>query len=277
MSNLYRLRAISWRHRLSPHSSLRPLIPLSRSQSRLFRQLTSYNFSFQPPKTPLKSPSHKRYSTTASATPLNTSSQHSSNHEPPPPKDPLFRHPLRLLLSYLKLLALLHLIWNHVLSLAPAQGPSMLATYPITGTWHLTSRLHVFGRNLQVGDIVTFHIPDRPASIGVKRVIGLPGDYVLIGTPGEFWHSGADPRADDALMLQVPEGHAYLVGDNLPASNDSRIFGPVPLGLIRSKVIASMEPSFERGPFAGFQWVRNPMQRDVPPTKEEVLHARSGR
>ncbi|KAK0742274.1 peptidase S24/S26A/S26B/S26C, partial [Apiosordaria backusii] len=185
--------------------------------------------------------------------------------------------PLRLLLTSLKLLALFHLLWEYLLSLAPAQGPSMLATYPVTGTWLLTSRLHRLGRSLSVGDTVTFTIPERPNSIGIKRVIGLPGDYVLIGTPGEFWHSGADPAADDALMLQVPEGHAYLVGDNLSVSRDSRLFGPVPLALIRGKVIASMHPSFTRGPFAEFQWVQNPMRRDEPPSKEEVLNARLGR
>ncbi|KAK4669684.1 uncharacterized protein QC763_205125 [Podospora pseudopauciseta] len=267
MSSLYRLRAITRPHNLSPR---RPLTRLSLTQPHPFRPSPT-----SPAQTNL-SPPQKSYST-ATTSPENTQPQHQhrqqnnhhdqnqqSQNEPTPPFPPL--HPLRLLLSYLKLLALAHLIWNNLLSLAPAQGPSMLATYPITGTWHLTSRLSRLGRNLSVGDIVTFTLPDRPSAIGVKRVIGLPGDYVLIGTPG--------PAADDALMLQVPEGHVYLVGDNLPASNDSRIFGPVPLGLIRGKVIASMEPSFTRGPFANFEWVRNPMKKTEPPTREEVLAAR---
>ncbi|KAK4203650.1 putative mitochondrial inner membrane protease subunit 1 [Triangularia verruculosa] len=284
MSSLPRLRAVCWRPRLSSHSSLRSLTRLSLTQP--------YSSTISPPhssrpqslNTIFLLPRYT-YSTTATITQVeqkqqqdnkNNNNNNNSQNEPPP-REPLFRHPIRLLLSYLKLLALLHLFWNHILSLAPAEGPSMLATYPITGTWVLTSRFHRHGRDLHVGDLVTYHIPDRPSSIGVKRVLGLPGDYVLIGTPGEFWHTGADPRADDSLMLQVPEGHVYLVGDNLPASNDSRIFGPVPLGLIRSKVIASMEPSFQRGPFANFQWVKNPMTRDEPPTREEVLAARAGR
>ncbi|KAK0666844.1 putative mitochondrial inner membrane protease subunit 1 [Cercophora samala] len=286
MSSLYRLGAITWRHNLSPHSSLRPLarLSLSLTQPRPFTPSNTSSIRTTPPSL------HKSYSTTTTIpdstpnqpqpnqqNPHHDQTQDSSQEKPPPPPPPPLPplRPLRLLFSYLKLLALLHLIWNNLLSLAPAQGPSMLATYPIEGTWHLTSRLSRLGRHLAVGDIVTFTLPDRPSAIGVKRVIGLPGDYVLIGTPGEFWACGADPKADDALMLQVPEGHVYLVGDNLPASNDSRIFGPVPMGLIRGKVIASMEPSFTRGPFANFEWVVNPMKRAEPPTREQVLAARS--
>ena len=37
-------------------------------------------------------------------------------------------------------------------------------------------------------------------------------------------------------MLQVPRGHVWLEGDNLDNSSDSRTYGPVPYGLIRSRV-----------------------------------------
>lgn len=39
-------------------------------------------------------------------------------------------------------------------------------------------------------------------------------------------------------MAQVPPGHVWLIGDNLPASRDSRLYGPVPMALIDGKVIA---------------------------------------
>lgn len=41
---------------------------------------------------------------------------------------------------------------------------------------------------------------------------------------------------------QVPEGHVFLAGDNLPWSRDSRQWGPVPLGLVTGKVIARVWP-----------------------------------
>ena len=39
--------------------------------------------------------------------------------------------------------------------------------------------------------------------------------------------------------MQVPEGHCWVNGDNLDASRDSRIFGPLPLALVRGKVLAA--------------------------------------
>lgn len=35
----------------------------------------------------------------------------------------------------------------------------------------------------------------------------------------------------------MPEGHCWVVGDNLPSSLDSRDHGPIPLALIRGKAV----------------------------------------
>lgn len=59
--------------------------------------------------------------------------------------------------------------------------------------------------------------------------------------------------------LQVPEGHCWLLGDNLEESRDSRTYGPVPLALIRGKVIARILPLTE------MKWIENNLR---PP--EEV-------
>jgi inner membrane protease subunit 1 len=36
--------------------------------------------------------------------------------------------------------------------------------------------------------------------------------------------------------LQVPTGHVWIQGDNLLHSLDSRVYGPVPLALVRGQV-----------------------------------------
>ena len=56
------------------------------------------------------------------------------------------------------------------------------------------------------------------------------------------------------MQDQVPEGHCWLVGDNLTASRDSRYFGPVPLGLVKGKVISRVLPWADR------KWIENPLQ-----------------
>ena len=57
------------------------------------------------------------------------------------------------------------------------------------------------------------------------------------------------------MGMQVPEGHCWLLGDNLSASRDSRTYGPLPLALIKGKVTAKIWPLSEIGR------MRNTLQR----------------
>lgn len=52
----------------------------------------------------------------------------------------------------------------------------------------------------------------------------------------------------------MPEGHCWVIGDNLPLSRDSRQFGPMPMALIKGKVIAKVLPWSER------KWIENGLQ-----------------
>lgn len=48
-----------------------------------------------------------------------------------------------------------------------------------------------------------------------------------------------------AQYITVPVGHVWLAGDNMANSTDSRHYGPVPLGLVRGKVIARVWPDWQ--------------------------------
>ncbi len=65
---------------------------------------------------------------------------------------------------------------------------------------------------------------------------------------------------------QVPKGHCYIVGDNLPWSRDSRDFGPIPLGLIKGKVIAKGSLA-GLNPLSWFTKVENGLQKPTNITK----------
>lgn len=76
-----------------------------------------------------------------------------------------------------------HLVATHGFEVSPANGPSMLPTFSTYGDWIATDKRYRLGRGVRVGDMVLYQTPfDR--YMGVKRVIGLPGDYVSVGTPG---------------------------------------------------------------------------------------------
>ncbi|GAO15417.1 uncharacterized protein UV8b_07011 [Ustilaginoidea virens] len=146
-------------------------------------------------------------------------------------------HPVRLTVATLKFAFLSHLGLTHLFQVTPAQGASMLPTFMVDGDWIAADMRHRLGRGIAVGDVVLYKIPLFPDQNGVKRVLGMPGDYVSLGTPGE---------TGEEQMIQVPEGHCWIVGDNLSCSRDSRLFGPLPLALVQGKVVAKILPWRER-------------------------------
>jgi inner membrane protease subunit 1 len=133
--------------------------------------------------------------------------------------------------------------------------------------WILYSSLHRRGRNIQVGDVITYRNPIFPNENGCKRVIGMPGDFVSVMTPGR---SENDVEAVDTEgkwasvreeVIRVPEGHCWVQGDNLEWSRDSRLFGPLPLALVKAKVLAVVLP------FGEAKWVGSKVDV-VDPTGE---------
>lgn len=87
----------------------------------------------------------------------------------------------------------------------------------------------------QRGDIVVIRPPQRSSVPLIKRVIGLPGDWVEI-QGGAVYVNGElldEPYLDQQTLgmmpaTLVPEESVFVLGDNRRASNDSRSFGVVP-------------------------------------------------
>lgn len=85
------------------------------------------------------------------------------------------------------------------------------------------------------GSICTFVHPTDPSRVLVKRVIGLPGEEIAIER-GVVYIDGK--RLDEPYVVfndtrslsprRIPLNAVFVMGDNRPASNDSRAFGPVP-------------------------------------------------
>ncbi|MEK7631952.1 MAG: signal peptidase I [Patescibacteria group bacterium] len=94
------------------------------------------------------------------------------------------------------------------------------------------------------GEVVVFKYPNDPSQYFIKRVIGLPGDGVDVREDGVYVNG---TKLDESAYLApslaigntastvVPSGSYFLMGDNRPASLDSRIFGPVQRNYIVGK------------------------------------------
>ena len=82
----------------------------------------------------------------------------------------------------------------------------------------------------------------------IKRVIGLPGDHVVIKDgkvyindqefEESYLQSGVvtDNGHGNCTDITVPENTVFVMGDNRSQSSDSRCFGCIPLEKIESKV-----------------------------------------
>lgn len=144
----------------------------------------------------------------------------------------------------------------------------MLPGWEIWGEGAVISHTYRYGRGVRVGDLVKFKVPISEDD-AIKRVAGMPGDYVLVHTPDtghdemiqvSFSWKVRRATGTDSIGCQVPQGHCWVLGDNLFASKDSRIYGPLPMALIDGKVI------FKTGS-APWQWSR--MKKIKNPFEEQ--------
>ena len=95
------------------------------------------------------------------------------------------------------------------------------------------------------GDVIVLRYPLDPSMDYIKRVVGLPGDEVVI-QHGAVWVNG-DPVEEPYVNVKsldpftsvrttVKEGHYFVLGDNRIRSSDSREFGQVRQELVRGLV-----------------------------------------
>ncbi len=105
---------------------------------------------------------------------------------------------------------------------------------------------------LEQGDMVIFTSPDDDKKNLIKRVIAVAGDEIEINRDvvfvnGEsldedYTRRGLDRISSEVSPRKVPAGHIYVLGDNRPASQDSRHFGFVPVASIKGKVFLRLWP-----------------------------------
>jgi signal peptidase I len=122
----------------------------------------------------------------------------------------------------------------------------------------LVNRLSYVGEGPNRGDIIVF---DPPSSTGeyVKRIIGLPGEYIDY-YDGKFYINGnlfieEEDRTktdygkpmpvrenSERLILKLGDDEYYVVGDNRQSSLDSRSFGPIKRSTIIGRAFLTVWP-----------------------------------
>jgi signal peptidase I len=110
--------------------------------------------------------------------------------------------------------------------------------------------------SIQRGDIIVFRYPLDPAESFIKRVIGLPGDWVNI-KDGQVYVNGkrlSEPYVLPAYLdnesyspVHVAPNHYYVLGDHRDFSNDSRKWGTVARKNIYGKAVFAYWPLSDMG------------------------------
>ncbi|MGB9866815.1 MAG: signal peptidase I [Bacillota bacterium] len=90
-------------------------------------------------------------------------------------------------------------------------------------------------------DVVVFRYPLNPNLDYIKRVVAVGGQTVEVRN-GKLFVDGVAveepmvrPWTGNLNKVIVPQGYVFVMGDNRPVSEDSRVFGPIPESSIRGK------------------------------------------
>ena len=111
----------------------------------------------------------------------------------------------------------------------------------------------LFSKVPQRGDIIVFKFPKDERRDFIKRVIGLPGDFLEVRRQKIYINDKlyedpharhTEPASDSSLVprddfgpVLVPEGYVFVMGDNRENSQDSRYWGFLNIKKIRGKAL----------------------------------------
>ncbi len=133
-------------------------------------------------------------------------------------------------------------------------GASMDPTFA-SGQYLIVDELSYRLNDPSRGDVVIFKYPANPKQYFIKRLIGLPGETVLVNERGEV--SIKDASGKTTLTMKEPyveftksdrveqilgDDEYFLMGDNRAGSFDSRIWGPVKRDLIVGRAFLRLFP-----------------------------------
>lgn len=142
-------------------------------------------------------------------------------------------------------------------------GNSMAPTF-IDGDYVFVNKMAYWLHNPQREEVVVFNFRQESSMFAIKRVIGLPGEWVFIDKNIINIQSDKEGGLINTVQLYDPRyinqqatsshyrldpNEYYLVGDNGLLSVDSRNFGPVDVYGIQGKVLGAWR-------MGTFDWVK---------------------
>ncbi|KKW37730.1 signal peptidase I [Candidatus Adlerbacteria bacterium RIFCSPHIGHO2_01_FULL_54_23] len=141
-------------------------------------------------------------------------------------------------------------------------GASMEPTFD-NGEYLIVDELSYRFNGPERYDVVIFRYPRNPSEFFIKRIVGLPNETVHINETevSVTRKDGANIALDEryvrnkgnggASVVNLGEGEYFVMGDNRPASSDSRVWGTLPRENITGRALLRLFPLRDFGIFPG--------------------------
>ncbi|HAG70310.1 MAG TPA: signal peptidase I [Lachnospiraceae bacterium] len=133
----------------------------------------------------------------------------------------------------LELAIILAVVLNMFIVVNAVIPSASMETTIMTGDRIFGNRLAYINSEPQRGDIIIFKFPDDEKQLFIKRVIGLPGETLMV-RDGLVYINGSDTPLDEPYVngepfgdygpVTIPEGGYFMMGDNRNNSADSRFW-----------------------------------------------------
>ena len=144
-------------------------------------------------------------------------------------------------------------------------GSSMEPTFE-TGDYVIVDELTYKLQAPKRGDVVVLIPPNDPTKHYIKRILGLPGETIVVKGSDVTIYNKDHPQSSGGLKLNEPyikfpstqeatytltNSQYFVMGDNRAVSFDSRSWGPLPAANITGKVLLRLYPFSEIGILPG--------------------------
>lgn len=140
-------------------------------------------------------------------------------------------------------------------------GDSMVPTFH-NGEYLIVDELSFFLRTPVRGEVIIFRYPKDTSKYFIKRIIGLPGEIVLVeggvlkitsttGVTQILTESYISTQKLQDMEVKLADDQYFVMGDNRDESSDSRFWGPVPEAQIVGRAFARLLPVAEAGVLPG--------------------------
>jgi signal peptidase I len=134
-------------------------------------------------------------------------------------------------------------------------GASMVPTFH-PREYLVIDRMSIRSHEPKRGDVVVFKYPLDPSTYFIKRIVGLPGetiviegDEVRVARAGETPHALNEPyrnkMSDAPTEITLKNDEYFVMGDNRSESADSRVWGPLQKRYIIGEPVMRLFPFSE--------------------------------